>query len=159
MEEEQTSIQWIDFPTTGYAESFNGRMRDELLNETLFCGIDQARQVIATWAANDNTIRPHSALGYRTLAGFAAGLNVMGPSAPLWMGSADGPIAQPAPIGSDQCPDSGSNRMKNQGQASESQPQSLISDGAAVEARKTKFLCPVSAFLDASADSAPKNYC
>ena len=83
----------------GYVESFNGRMRDELLNETLFHGIDQARQVIAAWVADYNTIRPHSALAYRTPASFAAGLNAMGASAPRWMGSADDPIAQPAPIG------------------------------------------------------------
>jgi len=83
----------------GYVESFNGRMRDELLNETLFQSLDQARQVIAAWVTDYNTIRPHSALAYRTPAGFAAGLTAMGPSAPRWMGYADGPIAQPASIG------------------------------------------------------------
>jgi len=35
----------------GYIESFNGRMRDELLNESLFIDLDQARQLIADWAA------------------------------------------------------------------------------------------------------------
>ena len=34
----------------GYVESFNGRMRDELLNETLFLSLDHARVVIAAWA-------------------------------------------------------------------------------------------------------------
>jgi putative transposase len=39
----------------GYAESFNGRMRDELLNESLFFGLDHARSAIAEWAI-DTTI-------------------------------------------------------------------------------------------------------
>jgi transposase InsO family protein len=50
----------------GFVESFNGRMRDELLNETLFLDLDQARQLIGTWAADYNTARPHSSLGYKT---------------------------------------------------------------------------------------------
>jgi putative transposase len=36
----------------GYIESFNGRMRDELLNETLFLDLDQARQLISAWVAD-----------------------------------------------------------------------------------------------------------
>jgi putative transposase len=46
----------------GFCESFNGRMRDELLNETLFFGLDHARRVIGTWADDYNTARPHSSL-------------------------------------------------------------------------------------------------
>jgi transposase InsO family protein len=38
----------------GFCESFNGRMRDELLNETLFVGLDHARQVIGSWAYDYN---------------------------------------------------------------------------------------------------------
>src|SRR5262249_23970272 len=49
----------------GYIESFNGRMRDELLNESLFIDLDQARQLIGTWVADYNTARPHSSLGYK----------------------------------------------------------------------------------------------
>jgi transposase InsO family protein len=45
----------------GFCESFNGRMRDELLNETLFFGLDHARQRIAEWADDFNRSRPHSA--------------------------------------------------------------------------------------------------
>lgn len=45
----------------GFAESFNGRMRDELLNETMFRQLAHARIVIAAWAADYNTERPHSA--------------------------------------------------------------------------------------------------
>jgi transposase InsO family protein len=55
----------------GYIESFNGRMRDELLNETLFLDLDQARLLIGAWVADYNTARPHSSLGYRTPAAYA----------------------------------------------------------------------------------------
>jgi len=50
----------------GFMEAFNGRMRDELLNESLFRGLDDARAQIAAWVADYNTERPHSALGYQT---------------------------------------------------------------------------------------------
>jgi transposase InsO family protein len=49
----------------GFCESFNGRMRDELLNESLFFGLDHARTKIADWINDYNQRRPHSALGYR----------------------------------------------------------------------------------------------
>ncbi len=52
----------------GFVESFNGRMRDELLNETMFRNLARARMVIAAWAADYNTERPHSALDYQTPA-------------------------------------------------------------------------------------------
>ena len=58
----------------GFCESFNGRMRDELLNETLFLGLDHARTRIAEWADDYNRQRPHSALGYLTPAAYAASL-------------------------------------------------------------------------------------
>ena len=48
----------------GFVESFNGRMRDELLNETMFRSPVHARAVIADWVTDYNTQRPHSALGY-----------------------------------------------------------------------------------------------
>ena len=57
-----------------YVESFNGRMRDELLNESLFFGLDHARADVAAWTADYNTERPHSSLGYKTPAAFAAGI-------------------------------------------------------------------------------------
>jgi putative transposase len=62
----------------GFCESFNGRMRDELLNESLFFSLDHARQVIGAWADDYNTARPHSALGYRTPAAYAATLTATG---------------------------------------------------------------------------------
>ena len=39
----------------GYIESFNGRMRDELLNESLFIDLDQARRLIGAWVTDYNT--------------------------------------------------------------------------------------------------------
>ncbi|GFZ90096.1 hypothetical protein GCM10011497_19470 [Elstera cyanobacteriorum] len=73
----------------GYSESLayadlrlNGRMRDELLNETLFTSIPQARAVIAAWVADDNIVQPHSALGYQTPAAHAAKLKAIGPVSP-----------------------------------------------------------------------------
>lgn len=62
----------------GNCEAFNGRMRDELLNETLFFGIHHARQAVAHWTHIYNTERPHSALGYKAPAVFAAQLTAMG---------------------------------------------------------------------------------
>jgi transposase InsO family protein len=62
----------------GFVESFNGRMRDELLNETLFFDLDQARSKITTWARDYNLHRPHSSLGYLTPAAFAANLAATG---------------------------------------------------------------------------------
>jgi putative transposase len=58
----------------GYVESFNGRMRDELLNESLFLNLDHARQLIGAWVTDYNTARPHSSLGYQTPAAYAEDL-------------------------------------------------------------------------------------
>lgn len=58
----------------GYIESFNGRMRDELLNESLFVDLNQARQLIGDWVTDYNTARPHSSLGYKTPAAYAVTL-------------------------------------------------------------------------------------
>ncbi|WP_149781040.1 IS3 family transposase [Roseovarius litoreus] len=49
----------------GYCESFNARFRDELLNGELFYSIKEARIIIEDWRRHYNTVRPHSALGYR----------------------------------------------------------------------------------------------
>jgi putative transposase len=46
-----------------FIESFNGRLRDELLNETLFSSLAHARAVLTEWRLDYNTIRPHSSLG------------------------------------------------------------------------------------------------
>jgi putative transposase len=55
----------------GYVESFNGRLRDECLNENWFCSLAEARGTIEAWRQDYNQCRPHSALGYRTPEEFA----------------------------------------------------------------------------------------
>jgi putative transposase len=49
-----------------YIESFNGKFRDECLNEHWFCSIAEAESVVEEWRQDYNTVRPHSSLGYRT---------------------------------------------------------------------------------------------
>jgi putative transposase len=56
----------------GYVESFNGKLRDELLNRELFLSLDEARWVIDRWRLDYNHRRIHSALNYQTPAAFAA---------------------------------------------------------------------------------------
>jgi putative transposase len=55
-----------------FAESFIGRLRDELLNETLFPSLPHARVVLEAWRADYNTNRPHSRLGWMSPAFYAA---------------------------------------------------------------------------------------
>ena len=59
----------------GFFESFNGRMRDELLNESLFLGLDHARTKIAACVDDYNQRRQHSALGYLMPASYATNLS------------------------------------------------------------------------------------
>lgn len=54
-----------------FVESFNGRLRDELLNETLFRSLWQAQQLIAEWQTDYNEERPHTSLGGLTPNEFA----------------------------------------------------------------------------------------
>jgi putative transposase len=49
----------------GYVESFNGKMRDELLAREIFYSLKEAQVLIERWRREYNTIRPHSSLGYR----------------------------------------------------------------------------------------------
>lgn len=49
----------------GYCESFNARLRDELLNDEIFYSLKEAQILIEQWRKHYNTVRPHSALGYR----------------------------------------------------------------------------------------------
>jgi putative transposase len=49
----------------GYVESFNGKLRDELLNGEIFTTLKEAQVLIADWRDHYNRIRPHSSLGYR----------------------------------------------------------------------------------------------
>ena len=100
----------------GYIESFNGRMRDELLNESLFLDLDQARQIIAAWVADYNTARPHSSLGYKTPAAYAEHLIATGHRAALHEGSARWPVVHTAPKGVSTAEDSNRRWMKVQWQ-------------------------------------------
>jgi putative transposase len=68
-------LHFIDLgkPTqNAFIESFNGRFRDECLNENWFLDLTDARQIIETWRIDYNSSRPHSALGYATPQEFAA---------------------------------------------------------------------------------------
>ena len=86
-----------------FIESFNGRLRDELLNETLFPSLHHARVTLATWRTDYNTERPHSRLCWQTPAEFAQtfaqqrGLTLRNPQS-----SAPAPVAQPARMGKTQ---------------------------------------------------------
>lgn len=55
-----------------FIESFNGRLRDECLNEHLFANLAEARRIIEAWRVDYNTARPHSSLGGLTPTEFAA---------------------------------------------------------------------------------------
>lgn len=83
----------------GYVESFNGRMRDELLNESLFLGLDHARSAIAQWADDYNNFRPHSSLGYQTPAVYAGSIAATGSNAAQYESLAFPPVATNTPIG------------------------------------------------------------
>ena len=77
-----------------FIESFNGKLRDECLNETLFRSLGHARQVLAAWREDYNHVRPHSALGGITPADKAA-RSISQREA----GHAPPPVASPAPQG------------------------------------------------------------
>ncbi len=71
----------------GYCESFNGKLRDECLNGEIFYSLREAQVVIEKWRVVYNTLRPHSALGYRPPAPAACS-----PLAPL------NPVSQPMAV-------------------------------------------------------------
>jgi hypothetical protein len=54
-----------EIPGYGYIESFNGKMRDELLNREIFTPLEEAKGLIEQWRREYNQVRPHSALGYQ----------------------------------------------------------------------------------------------
>ncbi len=58
----------------GYVESFNGKLRDELLDRELFVGLDEARYVLDEWRNEYNHRRPHSGIKWQTPAAYAATL-------------------------------------------------------------------------------------
>jgi putative transposase len=75
--QEERGVEWHYImpgkPTqNGFIESFNGKLRDECLNEHLFSNLVQARQIIEAWRIDYNTRRPHTSLGGLTPNEFAA---------------------------------------------------------------------------------------
>ena len=107
---QETQIGWHYIapgkPTqNAFIESFNGRLRDELLNETLFASLDHAREALADWKEDYNTVRPHSAIGNVPPAVYAklsdpVMQRVGSPELP-W-GSAPRPVASPSRQGSNE---------------------------------------------------------
>lgn len=101
----KTKIEWQHIAPgkpmqNGFVESFNGRRRDEFLNQTLFYSLAHARGLIAAWVTDYNTERPYSALGYQNPADFALHLTTaIARTASRDEGSAARAIAQPAPLG------------------------------------------------------------
>ena len=73
---DETGVSWHYIAPSkpqqnGYNESFNGRLRGDLLNETLFRSLGHARIVLETWRRDYNEQRPHSKLGWLTPRAFA----------------------------------------------------------------------------------------
>ena len=66
-----------------FIESFNGKCRDECLNEHWFTGLREARDITGQYQHQYNTDRPHSGLGTRTPEGFAHSLVAGAPPAPI----------------------------------------------------------------------------
>ena len=71
----------------GYCESFNSKLRDELLNGEIFYSLKEAKVVIEGWRKHYNTQRPHSSLGYRPPA----------PEALVWPAPTPGSVAPATP--------------------------------------------------------------
>ena len=100
----ETGIDW-HFIAPGkpiqnaFVESFNGRMRDELLNETLFFDLDDARSKVAKWVADYNGERPHSSLKYLTPAAYAATFTATDDRLRNPDQLRRSPVAPPAPLG------------------------------------------------------------
>jgi putative transposase len=68
---QETGVEWHYIAPgkpmqNGFVESFNGKLRDECLNETLFSSLRHARIVLAEWKRDYNTVRPHSAHSGKT---------------------------------------------------------------------------------------------
>ena len=80
-----------------FIESFNGRLRDELLNETLFTSLAQARIALECWRLDYNGSRPHSKLGWKTPSEFAFSFHPRRDLALRYAkGSAPAPVAHTA---------------------------------------------------------------
>ena len=79
----------------GYVESFNGKLRDELLNAEIFNTLLEARVLIEQWRMHYNRVRPHSSLGYRPPAPevIVSGFPILPPGWPGPTGSHQPPVA------------------------------------------------------------------
>ena len=104
---QETRVEWHYIAPgkpqqNAFIESFNGRLRDELLNETLFTSLAHARAALGAWMIDYNTVRPHSAVGnmppaiYATLS--APGMQRDGTL--RLRGFAPRPVAPPSQTGS-----------------------------------------------------------
>jgi putative transposase len=62
----------------GYIESFNGKLRDDVLNREVFHSVKEAKVIVEDWRLEYNNDRPHSGLGYMSPAAFAASCNPPG---------------------------------------------------------------------------------
>jgi putative transposase len=96
---ELTSMAILRWCQATRVESFNGRLRDELLNETLFVTLAHARTTLAAWKLDYNTVRPHSAIGNvppATYANRSDPANATGRVAALAWGYAPRPVAPPS---------------------------------------------------------------
>jgi hypothetical protein len=87
-----------------FIESFNGKLRDECLNEHFFFGLAEARHLIEAWRQDYNQLRPHSSLGTLAPAEYA---NRQGGGPPEQaQGSADRPLLHCPSWGKTSTPDS-----------------------------------------------------
>ena len=105
---QETQVEWHYIAPgkpqqNAFVESFNGRLRDEILNETLFTSLAHAAEVLAAWKDDYNTVRPHSAIGNQTPAIYAKlSVPAMQRDGTLEHlgGSAPHPVAPPSQMGS-----------------------------------------------------------
>ena len=103
-----TRIEWYYIAPgkpqqNAFVESFNGRLRDELLNETLFSSLEHARELLAEWQDDYNTVRPHSGIGNlppSTYARLTASDMQQDGTLRCVEGSAPRPVASPSHTGS-----------------------------------------------------------
>jgi len=98
---DQTQVGWHYIAPgkpmqNAFVESFNGRLRDEFLNETLFTSMMQARLALEEWRHDYNNVRPHSRIGWLAPAVYAANFSPQrDQGAALANGSAPWPVATP----------------------------------------------------------------
>jgi putative transposase len=96
---DQTKVGWHYIAPgkpmqNAFVESFNGRLRDEFRNETLFMSLMQARLALEDWRRDYNHVRPHSRIGWLAPAAYAANFSPQsGEGAAFRNGSAPRPVA------------------------------------------------------------------